>query len=53
VIRPAPPRLLPLQDHPRLDAEEQSAKTLTKGIGLLAGAVMIVLLLVVCGRFLF
>lgn len=53
VIQPAPPRPLPPQDHRRLDTEEQAARTLTKGIGLLAGAVMLVLLIVVCGRWAF
>jgi hypothetical protein len=53
VVEPAPPRTLPAQDHEALDVQEQSARTLTIGIGMLAGAVMLVILLLVCGRALF
>jgi hypothetical protein len=44
---------LPGQDHNVLDAEERSARTLTYGIGLVAGAIMIVLFCALCGRVLF
>ena len=53
VERPAPPRRLPAQDTERLDREEQAATILTKGTGLFAGAVLLVLLLILCGRVLF
>lgn len=53
VVRPAPPRHLPEQDRAALDVEEQAASTLTKGIGLLVGAVMIVGMLILCGRAVF
>jgi hypothetical protein len=53
VVEPEPPRRLPAQDTARLDREEAAAATLTKGMGLLAGAVMLVLLLVLCGRWVF
>jgi hypothetical protein len=53
VVQPAPPRQLPAQDHVRLDAEEHSARTLTLGVGMVAGAIMLVLLLLLCGRALF
>jgi hypothetical protein len=53
VVEPEPPRRLPAQDATRLDREEAAAATLTKGMGLLAGAVMLVLLLVLCGRWVF
>lgn len=46
-------RSLPGQDHNVLDAEERSARTLTYGIGLVAGAIMIVLFCALCGRVLF
>jgi hypothetical protein len=53
VERPAPPRRLPAQDTERIDREEQAATILTKGMGLFAGAVVLVLLLILCGRVLF
>ena len=53
VVQPAPPRKMPEQDLERLDREEQAAAILTKGIGLFAGAVIIALLLVFCGRVIF
>ena len=53
VVQPPAPRRLPPQDVPRLDAEEQAARTLTYGIGMVAGAIMLVLLLILCGRTLF
>ena len=53
VTEPLPPGDLPAQDHDRLDVEEQAAQTLTKGIGLVAGAIMLVLLLVLCARAVF
>lgn len=53
VVQPPAPRTLPAQDHSALDAQEQTARTLTLGIALLAGAVIVVLLLLICGRALF
>ncbi|MEU7873272.1 translation initiation factor 2 [Dactylosporangium sp. NPDC049140] len=53
VETPAPPRTLPAQDGERIDREEQAATILTKGMGIFAGAVMLVLLLILCGRVLF
>ena len=53
VVRPGSPRPLPQQDPARLDAEEQSARTLTYGVAMVAGAVMLLLILVLCGRALF
>jgi hypothetical protein len=50
VAQPAPPGTLPEQNHDRLDVEEQAARTLTTGIGLVAGAILLVLLLVICAR---
>ena len=37
----------------RLDREEQAATILTKGVGMVAGAVILILLLISCGRVLF
>src|SRR5690349_8174998 len=53
VVQPSGPRALPPQDPDRLDAEEQSARTLTYGVAMVAGAVMFLLILVLCGRTLF
>jgi hypothetical protein len=53
VFQPAPPRAMPKQDEERLDREEQAATILTKGVGIFAGAVLVVLLLILCGRVLF
>nr|BFE63508.1 hypothetical protein GCM10020063_080340 [Dactylosporangium thailandense] len=50
---PAPPRTLPPQDGEHLDREEQAATILTKGMGIFAGAVLVVVLLILCGRALF
>ncbi|MFY1689737.1 hypothetical protein [Plantactinospora sp. WMMB782] len=52
-VQPAPPRPLPAQDHVALDAEEGSARTLTYGIGMLGGAVVLILLCLLCSRALF
>jgi hypothetical protein len=53
VVQPSPPRPLPPQDHADLDAREQSARTLTYGIGLVAGAILLIVLCALCGRALF
>jgi hypothetical protein len=53
VDEPLPPRVLPRQDTDRLDREEQAAGILTRGIGIFAGAVLVVLLLLFCGHVLF
>ncbi|GAA4247226.1 hypothetical protein GCM10022255_022250 [Dactylosporangium darangshiense] len=53
VENPAPPRRLPAQDVERIEREEQAATILTKGMGIFAGAVALVLLLILCGRVLF
>lgn len=53
VVQPAAPRTLPGQDHADLDAQEQSARTVTYGIGLVAGAILLIVLCTLCGRALF
>ncbi len=50
VVQPAAARELPEQDTARLDAEEQSARTLTYGVAMIGGAIVLVLLLLLCGR---
>jgi hypothetical protein len=44
---------LPAQDHPRLDAEERGARTLTYGVGMIAAAVLIVVICLLCSRIIF
>jgi hypothetical protein len=53
LVQPQPPRPLPPQDLAALDAQEREARTITYGIGLVAGAVLLIVLLVLCGRTLF
>ncbi|MBO4207378.1 translation initiation factor 2 [Micromonospora echinofusca] len=52
-LRPAPPRRLPAQDPGRLDDAERSARTVTYGVGLIAGAVALVLICLLCSRLVF
>jgi hypothetical protein len=52
-VQPAPPRPLPAQDVPALEAAEGSARTLTYGVGLIAGAVLLVVMCLLCSRLLF
>ena len=53
VPQPPPPRLMPAQDMDVLDEEEGSAKTVTYGIGLVAGAIALIIMCLLCARFLF
>ena len=50
IVQPEPPRMLPPQDLAALDAQEREERTITYGIGMIAGAVLLVVLLVLCGR---
>jgi len=50
VVNPPTPRSLPTQDSAALDAQERSARTITYGIAMIAGAVLLVLILVLCGQ---
>lgn len=52
-LQPAPPRPLPPQDLPRLDADEGSARTLTYGVGMIAGAVLLIVVCLLCSRIIF
>ena len=53
LIQPPPPHELPKQDLAAIDAEEREARTITYGVGLVAGAILLVVLLILCGRALF
>jgi hypothetical protein len=53
VVQPPPPRQLPPQNEPELDRAEESARTLTLGVGMLAGAVLLIVICVLCSRVVF
>jgi hypothetical protein len=53
VSHPPEPRSMPRQDGPALDAAEGSAKTTTYGVGMVAGAIAIVLMCLLCARVIF
>jgi len=48
-----PPRALPPQDMDALDEAEGSARTVTYGVGLVAGAIALILMCLLCARTLF
>ena len=50
MVQPAPPRELPPQDHAGIDADEARARTLTLGLALVAGAIIVIVLCALCGR---
>lgn len=50
VVEPLPARELPRQDLAAIEAGEQEALKFTYGIGMLAGAVLLVMLIVICAR---
>ena len=50
VVHTPEPRTMPGQDHAAMDDVERSAATITTGIALVSGAVMLVMLLILCGR---
>lgn len=53
IAQPPPPRQMPSQDMAALDEAEGSARTVTYGIGLVAGAIALILLCLLCGRLIF
>jgi len=46
-------RRLPEQNEAAIDAAERQARTVTHGVGLIAGAILVLLLAVLCGRLIF
>ncbi|HEX2418357.1 MAG TPA: translation initiation factor 2 [Micromonosporaceae bacterium] len=50
VAEPHSPRPMPKQDHTAMDAAERDARTVTYGVGILAGAILLVLMFVICAR---
>ncbi|WP_306211314.1 translation initiation factor 2 [Actinoplanes sp. RD1] len=53
VSHPPPPRSMPAQDARALDEAEGSARTMTYGVGLVAGAIAIILMCLLCARVIF
>jgi hypothetical protein len=53
LAQPPPPRTLPAQDMDALDEQEGSARTVTYGVGLVAGAIALILMCLLCARALF
>jgi hypothetical protein len=52
-IEPPAPRMLAPQDLDAINAGEKNARTVTYGIGLVAGAVFLVVSCLLCARVLF
>jgi hypothetical protein len=50
LIQVPPPRPLPPQDLDALDTAEQQTRTITYGVGMVAGAILLIVLFVLCGR---
>lgn len=46
-------RPLPEQNDAALDEQDKAARTITYGVGMLAGAIALIILFVLCGRALF
>lgn len=53
VVQPPAPRQMPAQDLNGIEAEERSARTVTYGIGMIAGAALLIVICLLCSRALF
>lgn len=53
VPQPPAPRQMPAQDMDELDEAEGAAKTVTYGVGLVAAAIAVILMCLLCGRLIF
>jgi hypothetical protein len=53
LIKVPPARQLPPQDDAALDEQERSARTVSYGVGMVAGAIALIVLIVLCGRVIF
>jgi hypothetical protein len=53
MIEVPPAHTLPPQDDAALDEQEKEARTVTYGIGMVSGAIALIILIVLCGRVLF
>jgi hypothetical protein len=50
LVQPPAPRRLPPQDEEALDVQAREARTITYGVGMLAGAILLIVLFILCGR---
>ncbi len=50
LVQPPPPRQLPTQDPEALRTEANQARTITYGVGMVAAAILLVVLFILCGR---
>lgn len=50
LVQVPPPRDLPAQNLSDLETQEQQARTVTYGMGMVAGAILLIVLFVLCGR---
>jgi hypothetical protein len=53
VAQPPPPRSMPGQNMDALDESEGAARTVTYGVGLVAGAIALILMCLLCARAIF
>jgi hypothetical protein len=53
VQQPPPPRTMPAQDMDALDDAEGSSRTVTYGVGLVVGAIALILMCLLCARIIF
>ncbi|OJF15694.1 translation initiation factor 2 [Couchioplanes caeruleus] len=53
VSEPPPPRSMPAQDMEALDESEGAARTITYGVGLVAGAIALIVMFLLCARAIF
>ncbi|MEV0395434.1 translation initiation factor 2 [Polymorphospora rubra] len=53
VVNPAAPRELPPQNQESIDADERGARTLTYGIAMVGGALLLIVICLLCSRVLF
>ncbi|MEV6487771.1 translation initiation factor 2 [Actinoplanes sp. NPDC051633] len=53
VAQPPPPRDMPAQDLDALAEAEGSARTVTYGVGLVAGAIAVIIMCLLCARIVF
>lgn len=50
LVQVPPPHPLPPQDLDALDAQERQSRTVTYGVGMVAGAILLIVLFILCGR---
>lgn len=53
IVQAPAPHTLPVQSDAALDEAERAERTVTYGVGMVAGAIILLLLFVLCGRALF